>query len=256
MPYNRLLASLLCLGLLSSCALHSPSTGAAKYQRAVVCYEKKKYHEAMCLFKEALPQLRGKREEASTHFYQAYCNFHQKEYVQSADGFQYFWQTFLRDPRVEEAVYMQGHALYLAAPVVQLDQALTKEGVDALHSYLARYPKGAYASQASDQLEELTGRLADKALGIAKGYYQREHYQAAVVALENFQKDFPTSSCSEEAAYLKAAAQCQCCKAAWKKTAPGEALHTATEYYQAFLANYPGSRYIATLGKMYASLGL
>ena len=204
---QKLLTSLFVLGLLASCALQSASTGLSQYQQAVACYEAKDYYEAARLFEEALPQLRGKSEEASAHFYHAYCSFHQKKYVQSSDRFKYLLETFLRDPRVEEALYMQGHTLYLESPYGQLDQAFTQEATHVLRSYLHRYPEGTYADKARAQLEELNNKLARKAFNSAKLYYQLAHYRATVVTLANFQKDFPSAPYNEEAAYLKAEAQ-------------------------------------------------
>lgn len=207
MPCKKLFASLLFLGLLSSCALKSPSTGLTKYQQAVSYYEAKKYYKASPLFKEALPLLRGKKEESSIHFYQAYCLFHKRNYVESSDHFKYFRETFVRDPRQEEALYMQAHALYKTSPYVELDQALTQEAVSVLQSYLDHYPAGTYENQASAQLAELTHKLASKAFSIAKLYHQLGRYRAAVITFGRFQQEFPTSSYSEEAAYLKVDAQ-------------------------------------------------
>ena len=250
---KKLFAALCFLELFASCALQSASTGLSKYQQAVVGYEAKDYYEASRLFEEALPQLRGKSEEASAHFYHAYCSFHQKKYVQSSDRFKYFLETFLRDPRTEEALYMQGHTLYLESPYVQLDQAFTKEATHVLHSYLHRYPEGTHADKARAQLEELDNKLALKDFNIAKLYHQLAHYQAAVWTLGAFQEAFPNSPYNEEAAYLKAEAQYHCFTAA-QENEKKEQLSTAIKYCQEFLDNYPDSPYARAVGAIYASL--
>ncbi len=253
MLYKNFCASLLVLGLLSSCALHSTSTGLTKYQQAITRYEAKDYSEAFRLFEETLPLLRGKEEEASAVFYQAYCSFHRKNYIQSSDRFKYFRETFLGDLRVEEAIYMQGHALYLNSPDVKLDQALTQEAAYVFRSYLSDYPRGTYVDKASVQLEVLNNKLALKDFNNAKFYYQLAHYRAAVVALRNFQKDFPTSSYNEEAAYLKADAQYRY----FKKTQgidQKEQSNIAIKYCQEFLDCYPDSQYTLAVEAMYESL--
>lgn len=244
--------SLLVPVLLSSCALRGASTGLTKYQEAVLRYETKDYYEALRLFEEALPLLRGKEEEPSVHFYCAYCHFHQGKYLQGADRFKYFSETFLRDPRVEEAVYMQGHALYAGSPDVKLDQAPTQEAVHALLDYLDRYPEGEYVEQACIQLEALNGKLALKDLNSAKLYHQLTHYRAAVVTLNNFQKDFPGSVYDEEAAYIKADAQYRFFK---KEGAGQEEPHrVAIKYCQEFLNHYPDSKYALAVKEMYKTL--
>jgi outer membrane protein assembly factor BamD len=212
MLYKNLLTWLLILGTLSSCALQNTSTGLTKYQQAMLCYESQNYSEALRFFEEAAPLLRGKKEEASAYFHQAYCSFYKKKYVQGSDRFQFFCKTFPRDPRVEEAMYMQGHALYLESPDVNLDQAYTQEAAQALRGYLDSYPGGAYVHEANIQLGELDNKFALKAFNSAKLYHQLAHYRAAVVTLQNFQKDFPDSLYNEEAAYLKVDAQYCYCK--------------------------------------------
>ena len=198
--------------LLSACVLHQPATGITKYQQALSYYEAKSYAKATQLLEEVLPTLRGKKEEATAYFYQAYCSFHQKKYVQAAERFSYFYEVFFRDPRKEEALYMQGHALYLDSPYVNLSQKSTQKAVHVLRAYLGKYPHGVYMDKASAQLSVLMGKLALKAFNSAKLYHQLAHYRAAVVTLENFQKDFPDSSYHEEAAYLKVDAQYCYCK--------------------------------------------
>ncbi|MCU0318106.1 MAG: outer membrane protein assembly factor BamD [Amoebophilaceae bacterium] len=252
MSPKGLLFSLIIPVLLSSCALRSVSTGLTKYQEAVLHYETKDYYEALRLFEEALPLLRGKKEEASVHFYCAYCHFHQKKYIQCADRFNYFSETFLGDPRVEEAVYMRSHALYVGSPDVRLDQTSTREAVHALLDYLDCYPEGKHVEQAGVQLETLNRKLALKELNSAKLYHQLTHYRAAVVTLNNFQKDFPGSVYDEEASYVKANAQYRHFK---KEGADQKKLwRVAIKYCQEFLNHYPDSEYALTVRAMYKDL--
>ena len=215
-------------------------------------YEAKSYYEALQLFEVALPLLRGKKEEASVHFYWAYCSFHQGKYIQSADRFKYFSETFLGDSRVEEAVYMQGYALYVGSPDVRLDQAATQEATHTLLEYLDRYPEGKYAEQAGIQLDVLNKKLALKDLNSAKLYHQLTHYRAAVVTLNNFQKDFPGSVYDEEAAYVKADAQYRHFKK--EKGNQKEQLHIAIKYCQEFLDRYPDSAYTLEVRAMHSNL--
>ena len=207
MPHKHWVALLFFLGLLPSCALQSTSTRLTQYQQAVLYYETRNYYKASQLLEEVLPLLRGKKEEASACFYRAYCSFHQRKYAQSADQFKFFRKTFLRDSRIEEAMYMQGHALYSIAPDVKLDQTCTQEAVRVLHNYLNSYPEGAYVDTARVQLRNMNDKLALKAFKNAKLYHGLNYHRAAVVTLAIFQQDFPDSCYDEEAAYLKADAQ-------------------------------------------------
>jgi outer membrane protein assembly factor BamD len=250
MGHKKLLALLCFLASLSSCALQSNSQGAKKYELAVACYEAKNYREAARLFEEATPFLRGKKEEVAVNFYQAYCSFYQKDYLHSADRFKYFYTTFLRDPRVEEALYMQGYALYLESPDERLDQSTTQQATQVLQAYLDQYPEGSYAEKTRTYLGTLKHKLALKALSSAKLYHQLGQYRATVVTLENFQQDFPQSSLAEEAAYLKADAQYKFSQEE-KGAIQKESFMTTIKYCQDFLDFYPESIYVSHIEKNY-----
>jgi outer membrane protein assembly factor BamD len=252
MSLRNIFASLLVSLCLSSCALHSASTGLTDYQAAMLRYEAKAYYEALRLFEAALPFLRGKKEEASVHFCWAYCKFHQGKYIQGADRFKYFSETFLGDSRIEEAVYMRGYALCLESPDVRLDQTVTQEATHALLEYLDRYPEGKYAEQAGSQLEVLNKNLALKYLNSAKLYHQLTHYRAAVITLNNFKRDCPGSVYDEEAAYVKADAQYRLFKK--KEDNQKEQLRIAIAYCQEFLDRYPNSAYTLEVREIHKNL--
>src|SRR3569832_106057 len=209
MLYKNLFGWLLISSMPFSCVLHNASTELTPYQQAMLYYESKNYCGVLQVFEEVMPMLLGNEEETSAYFSQAYCSFYTKQYLQSSERFEHFYKSFPRDHRVLEAMYMQGHALYLGSPDVKLDQTLTQAAAQALRNYLNCYPKGVYLHEASTQLGKLGEKLALKDLNTAKLYHRLMHYRAAVVTLENYQKDFPNSSYNEEVAYLKADAQYQ-----------------------------------------------
>lgn len=254
MCYKKQFIVFACLGLLGSCVAQSTfTTGLTEYQRAIAQYEAKKYYEAAQLFEKALPQLQGKNDEASAHFYWAYCGFYQKKYVQSASRFKRFRETFLQDPRLEEALYMQGHTLYCKSPAEELDQNFTKEAAYLFRSYLQHYPNGSYVGQVRTQLEELNEKLALKTFSGGKLYHRLGYYRAAVVTLESFQQEFPFSSYNEEAAYLKADAQYRYLKEV-AEDEKHEQLGIAMRHLQELLDSYPDSSYIVKMEKTHGKL--
>lgn len=251
MRHMRFLKILFLLLALASCAVRSGSKNyLAKYQEAIACYEAKKYYEAIELFKEVMPLMKGKKEMISAQFYQAYALFYEKAYKASAHSFEEFYQTYPRVAQAEEALYMQGYALYLNIPDIRLDQTETEQAYEVLRSYLMKYPTGTYHEQAKQYSDILEGKLAQKEFNAAELYYKLGYYQSAVVALNNFLANYSDSIYAEKALYLRVYAQYNFAE----KSDPKEKLDNlllVIEYYYDFLDRYPDSKYAKELEKVY-----
>lgn len=221
-----------------------------KYQTAVKYYEAKKYYKAEQLLEEVVPLSKGSGEAQLAQFYQAYCSFHRKDYRVSACYFKNFYETYPRSPHVEEAMYIRAYALYSASPDVKLDQAVTKEAIEALKTYLHHYPNGTYRNKATEHLHTLREKLTLKAYNNASFYHQLGYYHAATKVLENFQKEFPTSPLSEKAAYLQIDAQYILAE---KSNGEKKQAHfyTLIEYCQHFFDQYRDSPYTQKIEKIY-----
>jgi outer membrane protein assembly factor BamD len=251
MMYQKLLGVILIGVISTSCVSRTQSTGyLVKYQEAEARYAAKDYYAALQLFKEALPLLRGKKEIVQAHFHQAYAYFYQKDYKLSARCFKNFYRIYPRVPQAEEALYMQGYVLYLTAPEMELDQTCTDESIKVLSNYLTKYLVGTYRVEASKYLKILKDKLAHKAFFNAQLYYKLSSYQAAVVALTNFQRDFPYSPNREKAAYIHVKAQYKIVKES-KKEARESNLRAAIMTCQKFLDNYPESQYMKAVQGIY-----
>jgi len=233
--------------ILTSCAARTQSpTYLAKYQEAEAYYRAKDYYEASQLYKEIMPLLKGKKESIQAHFNQAYAHFYQKDYRASASFFKNFHKTYPRLPQSEEAFYMHGYALYLLAPEVELDQRDTGKAIHIFQHYVDKYPTGPYREVALTNITALHNKLAQKAFINAKLYYKLSYYQAAVIALTNFQEDFPKSPYQEESIYLKVDAQSKCIKKNRKQDQENK-LHYIVIDCRDFLETYPNSQHIPAI---------
>jgi outer membrane protein assembly factor BamD len=251
MTYQKLLGVILIGVISTSCVSHVQSSNyLIKYQEAEARYAAKDYYEALQLFREALPLLRGKKEIVQAHFHQAYAYFYQKDYKLSARCFKNFYRTYPRVPQAEEALYMQGYALYLTVPDIELDQTNTDEALKVLSNYLTKYPVGTYRVEALKHLSILKDKLAHKAFVNAELYYQLSSYQAAVVALTNFQQNFPHSPYREKATYIKVQAQYKLAKESKKEVQENNFRSVIIACHE-FLDSYSDSEYAKAVQGIY-----
>ncbi len=258
MRYEKLF-NIIFIGLiLTSCgARNQASNYLVKYQEAEARYAAKDYYEALRLYKEVIPLLRGKKEIIQAHFHQAYAYFYQKNYPVSEKCFKHFYKNYPRLPQAEEALYMQGYVLHLAALDVELDQQDTQKAIKVFNTYLSKYPNGNYQKEALQYLKMSKDKLAAKAFLNAKLYYKLGHYQAAVIALTNFQQDYPGSIYQEKSAYTRIKAQYKLAKSHQVKEEQANKLRSTITYCQEFLENYPNSPHKKSVQEIYeATLGL
>lgn len=215
-----------------------------RYNAAIDYYEKKgDYYRAGILLEDLVPIIRGTPEAEKAQFYWAYCYYKQGQYEMSAAEFKKFHDTYSRSKFAEEALYMYCYSLYMSSPPLHLDQANTVTAIDAFQDFINRYPKSPYAQQAAGAIVSLRAKLETKAFKNAKLYQQLERYKSAVIAYDNFQKDYPDSRYQEEAAFRKLESQYQLAQNSYidKKR---ERFTEVVRLYQAFVDKYPKSIFL------------
>lgn len=216
-----------------------------KYDAAVKYYErgdKGDYAKASMLLEEILPIIRGMPEAEEANFYYAYCHFHQSLYVESAFYFKTFYETYSRSEYAQESMYMYAYSLFLDSPVEELDQSSSAEAIGAMQRFLNMFPDTKYTGQATATINELQRKLETKAYNNALLYKKLSQHNSAVVAFENFNKDFPDSRFNEEVNFLKLQSQYLYARRSIP-TKQRERYEKAIEFYDYFIENYSDSKF-------------
>ncbi len=214
-----------------------------KYDAALDYYKREKYQKAEVLLEEILPIIRGTKEAELGNFYFAYAYYHQGQYILSAHQFGEFVRTYGRSEYVMEAEYMRAISLYLQSPEYNLDQTSTYEAIDALQTYIEKYPASEQVVTSDSLISELQVKLETKAYNNAKLYYKIRRYKAAMVVFDNFHKDFPDSEFNEEVSYIGVETMYDYAKASIPDKQE-ERFQVCIERYQNFIEKYPSSKYL------------
>jgi outer membrane protein assembly factor BamD len=214
-----------------------------KYNAALKYYEKKDYYRAGLLFEELVPIMRGKKESEIVELNLAYCNYHQGNLVLSAENFKNFYETYGRSAHVEEALYMYALSLYEDSPHYNLDQSNTVEAINVAQSFINRYPDSQYADKANTILIELRHKLEKKDYENAKMYHKVQNWKSAIIAFDNFQRNFPDSPYNEEVAFLKIEASYIYAKNSIESK-QAERYKEVVDFYERFIDKYPDSEYL------------
>ena len=257
MPISRLTVLFLLVStlVLGSCAsgyqkLLKSTDVNKKYEAAVKYYDKGDFFRAGTLLEDLIPLLKGRPEAEQAQFYFANTNYKQRNYVLSAFYFKSFTDTYPNSEYAEEASYLHAKSLFLDSPGFELDQTNTVSALESIQDFLNRYPTSKFKDETDNMSQELQKKLENKAFESAKLYYQLRYNQAAVVALTNFQQQFPASAFAEQAAFLRITAQY-----AWAQESveskQRERFLEAVSFYQQYLDAYPKSKNLKAAQDMY-----
>ena len=256
---GKILLGIWAVFLLGSCSpfskLQKSGSDDEKYKGAIQYYKKGDWYRAGLLFEELIPVLKGSTESEMAQFYYAYTQYQQQQYLLSATLFKKFYETFARSDYAQEAMYMYAYSLYKDTPSFNLDQSNTLTATSALQDFINAYPDSKYKEESTKLILDLRGKLERKAYEKAKLYYKTSgfniaSYKSSVIAINNFQKEFPDSEYNEELAFLKVDAEYSLAQNSLE-TKQKERYLEAISYHQAFIDKYPNSQFLKQSEKMF-----
>jgi outer membrane protein assembly factor BamD len=214
-----------------------------KYEAGLVYYGKKDYYRTSILFEQILPIVRGLPEAEKVQFYLAYCQYYEKLYLLAAEQFKSFYETYGRGTLSEEARFMYAYSLYRSSPGPTLDQSESIEAMTSMQDFLNRFPNSKFKDQAIEVIYTVQERLEKKGFENANQYVRMRQYKAAIVAMDNFQKNFPDSKYLEESYYLVVQSKFELAEES-VESKQRERYQDVLQSYKNFVDRYPNSKFI------------
>ena len=222
-----------------------------KYEAGLGYYAKKDYYRSAILFEEIRPIVRGLPEGEKVEFYLAYCQYYEKTYLLASNQFKVFYETYGRSPLVEEAYFMSAYSLFVSSPAQNLDQSSSIEAMNTMQNFINQYPTSQYREKAAEAILLSQNKLERKGYENARQYLKLRQYKAAVIAFDNFKKNFPDSDYLEELAYLKVLSQYKLAAQSFQ-TLQAERYSSVIIFYQELVDNFPDSKYLKDAEKLYS----
>jgi outer membrane protein assembly factor BamD len=199
-------ALILLMVILSSCGNYNKIVKSTdyeyKYKKAIEYYEEGEYVRSGTLLKELVSIYRGTNRADKVYYYYAKSMIGQKDYLMAGHYFKTLIKEFPMSEYAEEAYFMDGYCSYLMSPKSRLDQAVTREAIDAFQLYVNLYPFNERVDEANRLIDEMNDKLVYKAYLSAKLYYDFDNYKAAVIALTNCLSVYPDSKYREELMFM------------------------------------------------------
>jgi len=139
----------------------------------------------------------------------AYSSYRAGETAAAVAGCDRFMRTFPNHPNVDYAYYLKGLVHFredqgLLGYVYELDLSerepkAMRESFAAFKELVAKFPDSRYAEDAKDRMRYLTNALALYEVKVARYYYNRGAYVAAVNRAQGALVNFPRTPASEDA---------------------------------------------------------
>ena len=120
----------------------------------------------------------------------------------------------------------------------------------AMQNFINKHPYSEYSSGANQIISELQIKLETKNFENAKQYYKTRNYKSAIIALKNFERDFPDSSFNEEGFFLRILSQYIISENSFESLQE-ERFKEVIKLYIEFIDKYPQSPFIIEAEKMY-----
>lgn len=184
--------------LFSSCSgfdkVRKSSDVNYKLTKANEYFEKKDYSHANQLYKELMPVMKSTRNYEALYFKYAYTFFYLKDYLESSYFFKNYSEYFPNSKNAEEAEFMAAVSLFRYTPKYTLDQTNTEKAMEALQSFVYKYPTSTRMADANKLIEDSRKKLEMKKADAAKLYFNITQYKAASVAYKSVLRDYPESS--------------------------------------------------------------
>jgi outer membrane protein assembly factor BamD len=142
----------------------------------------------------------------------AYAHYKAQEPAQALATLERFMRLHPSSPAIDYALYLKGLVNFNdTAGMLQFitkqdlserDQRATKESYEAFRELVARFPESRYAGDAKARMLYIVNSLAQYDVHVARYYYQRGAYVAAINRAQMALQDYRDVPALEEALYI------------------------------------------------------
>ena len=266
--------ALLAGGVFTSCGEYTKMIKGAdyeyKYEAAKSFFGSGQYSKASVLLEELVNIMKGLPTGQESLYMLAMTYYNSGDYVTAAHHFTTYYNTYPKGDYTEQARFHCGKALYLDTPEPRLDQSSTYKAIQELQVFLEFFPSSPRFHEAQNMIYELQDKLVYKEYLNAQLYYNLGSYtgnlaftpegqitgnnfQACYITVQNILKDFPYTKLREDLSVLSLRAQYKLAMESVEDK-KDERMRKAVDEYYAFKNEYPESKYMDEVEKIYKHL--
>lgn len=164
-----------------------------KLKKANELYEQKKYSQAVLIYEDIFPVLKGSAQFEDLYWNYAFCHYYMKDFLNAENLFKGFLENFPSSGRAEEASFLRAFCHYRQSPKPDLDQTATMKAINFLQTFIVRHPNSEKNKEAMDIIQTLRVKLEEKEKKNADLYYNLGYYKASATSYAELMLNFPDS---------------------------------------------------------------
>lgn len=201
------------------------------------------YDKAVRLFEQLEGRAAGTPLAQQAQLDKAYAHYRASEPAQALSTIERFMKLHPASPAIDYALYLKGvvnfnddlgiFSFLTRQDLSERDQKAAKESFEAFKELTTRFPESKYTPDARMRMTYIVNSLAQYEVHVARYYYQRGAYLAAVNRAQSAITDYRDVPALEEALYIMVMA--------YQKLGM-EQLHEDSR--RVMMANYPNSKFL------------
>jgi len=117
-----------------------------------------------------------------------YCR---KEYEEAIFAYEEFENLHPKNEAVPYVIYQAGRCYFDRLQVIDRDQTMAREAIQAFERLIRIYPNSPFAKKAEEHIRVCDKNLAEHELYVGMFYYKTKHYRAALERFKTILKSYP-----------------------------------------------------------------
>ena len=160
--------------------------------------------QARQYFEKVLEEYPDSEMKAQAQMKVAESLYREGNYLEARFEYQKFLELYPLHPLASRAQFQIGMCSLQDMNTFDRDQRRTKEALQAFRTFRQKYPQDALMPLAEDHIQALRRRLADHEFAIARFYYEKGAYHAAIGRFLNLLQVYPDMTNLDVALYMLA----------------------------------------------------
>ena len=170
------------------------------------------YDKAVLLFEKLEGRAAGTPLAQQAQIEKAYAHYKAGEAAMAIATLDRFMKLHPASAALDYALYLKGVvnfnddlgmlSVVTQQDLAERDQKASKESFQSFKELVARFPDSRYAPDAAARMNHIVNSLAQSEVYVARYYYDRGAYLAAVNRAQNALRDYPHVPALEEALYI------------------------------------------------------